>query len=267
MNKIKLGMPILFEYNNIEDNLILAKNKLNLDFIELNLNLSYCRKEMEEGKLKSLLDKYQLLSTLHFFDEADFGSYDEVVNGYLILLDKYLKLGKDYIKYLVVHLIPGPYVTISGIKNYIYEKEFNEYIERFINNLYKVKDICDKYNVNLVLENTDIIPSFYIKTYERLLIENFSFCYDIGHDHLSNDIIYNYQLQKELPFKEFHFHDGLDNKKCHLTLGSGSIDLNRYFNLACKNNAWINIEVKQKEDIINSVKYINKLINKNISIK
>ena len=43
---MKVGMPILFEFNTIEENLKLAK-ELGLDFVELNLNFSYCRKEME----------------------------------------------------------------------------------------------------------------------------------------------------------------------------------------------------------------------------
>ena len=61
---MKLGMPQLYEFDTIEDNLKLAK-ELNLDFIELNLNFSYCRKEMEGGNLKALLDKYNMLATLH----------------------------------------------------------------------------------------------------------------------------------------------------------------------------------------------------------
>ena len=44
---MKLGMPQLYEFDSIEDNLKLAK-ELNLDFIELNLNFGYCRKEMED---------------------------------------------------------------------------------------------------------------------------------------------------------------------------------------------------------------------------
>ena len=34
---MKLGMPQLYEFDKIEENLVLAK-QLNLDFIELNLN-------------------------------------------------------------------------------------------------------------------------------------------------------------------------------------------------------------------------------------
>ena len=133
---MKLGMPQLYEFDTIEENLILAK-QLNLDFIELNLNFGYCRKEMEEGKLLDLLNKYNIEATLHFYDEADFGSYDEVVNAYLTLLEKYASLGKEYIKLINVHNNPGPIVTISGIKNYIYDKEYDEYIERLVKKIYK----------------------------------------------------------------------------------------------------------------------------------
>ena len=108
---MKLGMPQLYEYDTIEENLILAK-QLNLDFIELNLNFGYCRKEMEEGKLFDLLKKYNIEATLHFYDEADFGSYDEVVNAYLILLEKYAKLGKETTHFLATLSIS--FITNSG---------------------------------------------------------------------------------------------------------------------------------------------------------
>ena len=157
---MKLGMPQLYEYDTIEENLILAK-QLNLDFIELNLNFGYCRKEMEEGKLFDLLKKYNIEATLHFYDEADFGSYDEVVNAYLILLEKYAKLGKDYIKLINVHNNPGPIVTISGIKNYIYDKEYDVYIKNLIKNLKKAEEICNKYNIKMVIENkADVVPAY-----------------------------------------------------------------------------------------------------------
>ena len=54
---MKLGMPQLYEYEKVEDNLILA-DELGLDFVELNLNFAYCRREMEEGHLEALFRKY-----------------------------------------------------------------------------------------------------------------------------------------------------------------------------------------------------------------
>ena len=134
---MKLGMPQLFNYEKLEDNFKLAK-KLDLDFIELNLNFASCRNGLEDGSIKKLVNEYDIELTLHFYDEADFGSYDEVVDAYLSLLEKYASLGKGFVKQINIHLIPGPVVTISGVKNYVYEKEYDPYIKRLINNLNSV---------------------------------------------------------------------------------------------------------------------------------
>lgn len=248
---IKLGMPQLYEYDTIEDNLKLAKT-LGLDFIELNLNFGYCRKEMEASSVCELLKKYQLEATLHFYDEADLGSYDEVVDAYLVLLNRYATLGKGYIKNINMHLIPGPVVTISGVKNYIYEKEYDVYIKRLINNFKKALDICNENGINMVIENTDNIPNFMKKTYLDLYKSGFRFCYDIGHDSLSYDIVYNVNKELNLPFDEFHIHDGT-RTKCHLSLGKGEIDIKKFKDLADANNAYVVLEVKQKSDLIESV--------------
>lgn len=253
---MKLGMPQLYEYDTIEENLILAK-QLNLDFIELNLNFGYCRKEMEEGKLFDLLKKYNIEATLHFYDEADFGSYDEVVNAYLILLEKYAKLGKDYIKLINVHNNPGPIVTISGIKNYIYDKEYDVYIKNLIKNLKKAEEICNKYNIKMVIENTNI-PNYMIKTYKDLYNNNFKFNYDIGHDNNDNDQLFNIIKTIPLKFDEFHIHDG-NKKTCHLALSEGNIDIKYFKDLAIKNNAYVVLEVKQKTDLLKSVPIFNEL--------
>ena len=245
-------MPQLYEYDTIEDNLKLAK-ELGLDFIELNLNFGYCRKEMEAGTVEDLLKKYDIEATLHFYDEADLGSYDEVVDAYLVHLERYARLGSDYIKQINMHLIPGPVVTISGVKNYIYEKEYDEYIERLITNFKRAEDICNKYNINMVIENTDNIPEYTKRTYHDLYKAGFRFCYDIGHDHLSYDIVWNLLSDIELPFDEFHIHDAKDRKKCHLALNDGTLDVAKFKRLAEKNNAYVVLEVKQKSDLVVSV--------------
>ena len=255
---MKLGMPELFEYDNIEDNLILAKD-LNLDFIEFNLNFASLRKSMENKSLEKLLLKYNIEATLHFYDEADFGSYDEVVDAYLKLLKKYVKLGKGYIKNLNIHLIPGPVVTISGIKHYVYEKEYDEYIKRLVKNLKKAEAICSKYGIRMVIENTDVIPNYELRVYDDLKKEGFKFCYDIGHDYLSNNVLFNYLKNNDLPFGEFHIHDYKDNK-CHLALSNGILDLRMFSDLLNKNDSYVVLEVKNKEDVIKSVPVFRELI-------
>lgn len=258
---IKLGMPILYEYDNLEDNFQLAKD-LGLNFIELNLNFGYCRKEMEEGNLIKLIDKYQIETTLHFYDEADMGSYKEVVDAYLSLLEKYAYLGKDYLKLVNMHNNPGPVVTISGTKNYIYAKEYQEYIERIISNFTKAKEILNKYQIKLVIENVDGASgaSFLMDNFLKLKEYGFRFTYDIGHDNVSGFPLYNLIQNNELNFDEFHFHDGNGNK-CHLALGEGNIDLKYFSDLAKKNNSYVLLEVKSSDDLRKSVPYFRKLSN------
>ena len=249
---MKIGMPQLYEYDCIEDNLKLCK-ELGLDFIELNLNFGYCRSEMEAKTVADLLKKYNVEATLHFYDEADFGIYDEVVAAYTVLLERYAKLGEGYIKQINMHLIPGPVVTISGEKNYIYEKEYDVYIKRLIKNFKNAEKICNKYGINMVIENTDNIPAFTKRVYRDLYKEGFKFCYDIGHDHLSYDIVWDVLKEIDLPFKEFHVHDAKDRKKCHLALGEGVLDVKKFKDVAERNDAYVVLEVKQSSDVVVSV--------------
>ena len=249
---MKLGMPQLFEYESFEDNFKLAK-KLDLDFIELNLNFASCREALEKHQIQGLVDQYNIETTLHFYDEADLGSYDEVVKAYLGLLERYASLGKGFVKQINVHLIPGPVVTISGIKHYVYEKEYDSYIKRLVANLKEAENICHKYNVNMVIENTDNTPDYQARVYQDLYKEGFRFCYDIGHDHLSNDIVLGLLNDVSLPFDEFHVHDAKNRSTCHLALGTGVLDIAKYKRLAENSNAYVVLEVKQESDLLISV--------------
>lgn len=249
---MKIGMPQLFEYTSLEDNFKLAQ-KLDLDFIEFNLNFASCRDALSNNEIKNLINKYKIEVTLHFYDEADLGSYDEVVRAYLTLLDRYASLGKGFVKQMNVHLIPGPVVTIAGIKHYVYEKEYGSYINRLIANLKTAQMICEQNNMNMVIENTDNIPSYMKKVYQDLYQQGFRFCYDIGHDYLSKNIVRDILKDINLPFDEFHIHDAKDETKCHLALGEGILDIKYFKNLAEANNAYALLEVKQESDLITSV--------------
>ena len=251
-------MPQLFEYECLEDNFKLAQ-KLGLDFIELNLNFASCREALENKTILDLVNKYNIETTLHFYDEADLGSYDEIVKAYLGLLDKYASLGKGFVKQINIHLIPGPVVTISGVKHYVYEKEYDAYIIRLIKNLKEAESICHKYDMKMVIENTDNTPSYQRRTYLDLYKEGFRFTYDIGHDHLSNDIILGLLNEVSLSFDEFHIHDAKNRSSCHLALGKGALDISKYKRLAENNNAYVVLEVKQESDLVSSVPLFNKL--------
>ena len=87
---MKFGKHLQYELKSVEENIELAK-KLNLDFVELNLNYPYCRAALENWEvLKQKLDEYDLSTTLHFFDDFDFFGPSEVVDTYISLFKKYV---------------------------------------------------------------------------------------------------------------------------------------------------------------------------------
>lgn len=254
MNKkqMKIGMPILFEYNSIKENIELA-SKLKLDFLELNLNFGYCREDLKNyQELNKQLLENNLVVTVHFYDEADFASYNEITEGYIKLLKKYLPYLKTInCKLVNVHLNNGPVVTISGNKNYMYDKEYKEYINRLKTNLLKVKALVNEIGAELVLENVTI-PPFIEKTYQDLK-DDFFFNYDIGHDNNDGDKLLNMLRTTNLRFLEYHIHDG-NQKKCHLAIGEGNMDIKMYKKMAAKEKeVYMLLEVKSKEDLEKSV--------------
>jgi len=155
------------------------------------------------------------------------------------------------------HNNPGPVVTISGEKNFIYEKEYDEYIVRLLANFKTAKSICEENDIRMVIENTDTAPkaTFMSKVFLDEDEASFHFNYDIGHDSICGYMIENLLKEKKLKFDEFHIHDS-DTKRCHLSLGEGSMNerLNKFKNLAIENDAYVLLEVKSKEDLAKSIK-------------
>lgn len=250
---MKIGMPVLYEYNSLNDNINLCK-KLNLDFIELNLNFGYIRKQLQDKKyIKMLSLKKDIIYTCHFFDEADFGSFPEITKGYFKIFKKFMKpLKKLNCKLINVHLNVGPIVTISGIKNYLYEKEYDEYIYRLKTNLRYLNKLCHKINAKLVLENVKT-PNFILKTYKDLKDE-FTFNYDIGHDYTNDSRLL--LMTKSLNILEYHIHDS-DMKLDHLALSEGTMDIKMYKRMV--KDAYAVLEVKSSTDLIKSIEIFRKI--------
>ena len=77
---MKFGMPAMIEYTSIEENIKLAK-KLNLSFVELNLDLPYC---VLNNKLRTLAKKYNIEFTVHLSEKLDVGELDnDIREAYL----------------------------------------------------------------------------------------------------------------------------------------------------------------------------------------
>ena len=249
---MKLGMPTLFEYNSILENISLAK-KLNLDFIELNCNYDYVRSEIENehSNLIDVLNENELVTTLHFYDDFDFFAPIEVVKAYISLFEKLVSSASDLnLKIVTVHLAPGAHTTINGVKKYNIEKDYKKALKRISEVSVKLEAICNKYKVQLAFENT-IMPKPLQRIYNALAKDGFNFTYDVGHDYMDKERTLS--LTKKLPnFVEFHIHDA-NKKSDHLVIGEGKVFVKPFKDLALALNSYVLIEVKDSESLIKSV--------------
>lgn len=64
-----IGMPQLYEYDDIEDNFKLA-SKSGLDFIELNLNFFNLQEYLNKNDISEFVKKYNINITLHFLEKC-----------------------------------------------------------------------------------------------------------------------------------------------------------------------------------------------------
>lgn len=122
---MRLGMPTLIEYNTVLDNVKLAK-ELGLSFIELNLDLPYCKLNDE---LKQLSLENNIEFTVHLSEKLDVGELDnDLRRAYLKKIETVIQEGvKLNIRKYNLHLDPGIHFSLPNRKIFIYEKYLDEY--------------------------------------------------------------------------------------------------------------------------------------------
>lgn len=257
-----LGMPTLIELDSLEENIHLC-HELDLDFIELNMDLPYCSfKQMDIGKIKGLLDEYGLFLTMHFPEQADLGNYNEIIR------ESYLKLFQSFLPYIKqlkiqkinLHFNEGIYFTLPNKKEYIYQKD----IENFRNNwICSLKEFINQ-GLTICIENTQT-PDFKVNEIEHLLSElpQLMLTWDIGHDKRFENKVEHVYVKNQQRIKHFHLHDVIGQQD-HLEFGKGEIDFSKYLRYMNEESTIV-IEVKTKEGLTNSVIAFREFLQANIS--
>ncbi len=255
MSKIKFGMPVLMEYDNVRDNVLLA-SKLGLDFVELNLNMLYCLPTFHLAKeLEHYKREYKIGFTAHYYDTVDISSINTHYQTFLYTDFEHLgSILQGVIKRLVVHIEPGAYMTIRGEKNHVYSQD-EGYIDRSLNTLIHLRSVLSKYHIELMLENVPIKP-WMSELYDVLNKHGFKFCWDVGHDKIYDDFLYSSIRKKySLNVKHMHLHnvkDGMD----HRSLEAGVLPINDRIDYAIDHNVQVVVEVKDRENLERSIKYL-----------
>ena len=246
-------MPILVEFHSLEENLKLFQ-KLNLDFIELNLDIPYCFPENIET---ALLDSNAF--TIHLSEKIDVGELNDALRKfYLNEIERIISFGTKHniLKYNI-HLDPGIHFSLPDKKIFIYEEYLSDYLNAYKNSCDTLSKIANKYNATILFENVKI-ESYTLKAIEVISnYENLFFTLDLGHNIRYGNIAKEQFLKYESKIKHIHLHD-FNGSKDHQELFTGILDIKKELDFCDKHNLDVLIEVKRKEELINSV---NKLHN------
>ena len=253
--RLNVGMPVLMEYQTIEENIVLA-SQLNLDFIELNMNFLYCYPSQElRQKLVSAKEKYGLSFTFHYYDNVDISSPN---NNYMEYLNKDMEfIGKTLnglINKVVLHIEPGSFMTIFSEKHYVYKYD-KEYVSRTLKNIKLLEKTLNDYNIRIVLENVPIFP--YMENLYKTLNENgVAFTWDVGHDVMYEHYLFSsFRKKFNLNIKHMHLHN-VFNRSDHHRLTLGKLNIKEYIKYAMNNDISVVIEVKDRENLEESVNYL-----------
>lgn len=251
------GMPTLIELKGIEENIKLCRS-LDLDFIELNMNLpEYQPEQIEVEKLKHFKEQYNIFYTIHLPEEFDIANFNsDINNAYEKVFSDTVAIAKQLeCPILNMHMNAGVYFKLPGQRIYLYDKYFDEYMEKITEFKDFVEKLLSGSETILAIENTGIYDRNYIKAaVDKLLVsDKIHLTWDIGHDHSSGNKDYNYLMENQNKLVHMHIHDAI-NENNHLPLFTGDINIQERMKIAQKHGCRCVIETKTVDGLIASVR-------------
>ena len=246
---MKYGMPTLVEFDSILENVKFAKEN-NLNFIELNMDLPYCF-NIKENELLN----YDIEFTMHLSEKLNFAELNDSFRKlYLKEAIRQIEIGiNNNIKKYNLHIDSGIYFTLPNQKFFLNEKYIDIYKNNLDESCKELNKLAKHYNIEINFENTKI------QSFTKIAVDVISkykylgFTLDIGHNEKNKNKAYPLFINTN-KIRHIHMHD-YDGTSDHLALGTGIIDFSKYNNIL-KNN-YIVIEVKESNDLLESIKYIN----------
>ena len=252
------GIPTLIENNSIDESINLCK-ELGFNFIELNMNLpQYQLENIDVDKLNKLQKENNIFFTIHLDENlnvSDFNNY--VADAYLKTVLETIEIAKLLdVKIINMHLSKGVYFTLPDKKVYLFE----QYRENYLQSITSFRNIIEKKlkntDIKICIENTNGYTDFQIEAIDILLQSSvFALTFDIGHSHCVDNIDEKFIINRENNLIHLHLHDAQD-KKDHMTLGTGNVNVEKYIELAKKHNCTVVLETKTVEALKKSVEWL-----------
>lgn len=257
--ELTLGMPSLIETKSIEECAALC-SALGLQFIELNLNFpQYQPQFFQPERLKRLAAESDLFYTVHFDDNlniADFNPY--VAEGYRRTVREVIALAKVLeIPILNMHLSRGSHYTMPEKKIYFFQAYRDHYLQRILEFREECRREIGDSGIKICVENCGGFLDFQ-KEAIALLLDSpvFGLTLDVGHNYCAGFTDEPLILQHAGRLRHMHIHDAKNGKQDHLALGTGELDLCRYFELAEEHNCTVVLETKTIAGLRQSVAWL-----------
>lgn len=249
------GMPYLMECGTVESCAAFC-HELGLDFVELNISFPTCRlRDLTPERLRGLTEAHGVYFTLHMDEEANPFAFNELVReGWMETFRRAIALCRaSGIPVLNMHMPKGIYITLDGVRNYMYER----YREDYLRMVRAFRDECAGLLAGsgtvICVENTSGWLPFEQAAIDLLLeAPCFALTMDIGHDHAAGHADWPFIRARLDCLAHMHAHD-CAGKRDHLSLGRGEIDLRQRLGLAVANDARILVEVKTVASLRESV--------------
>lgn len=259
---MEFGMPTLLENENIEDCIALCK-KLNLDFIELNMNFpQYQTDKIDVAYYKELAKENHIFYTIHLEEDFNVFGYNlEVTLAYRNTILRTIEIAKQLrVPILNMHMAEGIYVTLPTERVYLFERYEKLYLQRLMD----FKELCEAAigdsNIKICIENSNGYGAYAKKGIELLLESKvFSLTYDLGHDHVIQGKDETFIRKHKDRLIHMHVHDAIGTKN-HLAIGEGEIDMKEKLSLARECSCRCVLETKTIAGLTKSVKQLNSLI-------
>ena len=249
----------MIELNDLEATMDLC-TRYGLSFVELNMNLPQYQIEQLENVdfLMEMKDKYKLFYTIHLDENLNMCDFNYLVtNAYMETVERTIAVAKKLeIPVLNMHMNHGVHFTMPDGKIQLFEHYKDHYMEKMLYFRNKCEAVIGNSGIQICIENTDGYQSYEKESIKMLLQSDaFALTWDIGHSHACDNMDEAFIMNYEDRLKHFHIHDGIYQSN-HMTLGTGSIDLNQRLLIAAKYDCRCVIERKTVDALEKSVKWL-----------
>ena len=148
-------------------------------------------------------------------------------------------------------------VNSKNKKIFIYEEYIDDYLRAYEDSCNILSKLANKYNSTLLFENVKV-ESYTLKVIDIIAkYDNLFFTLDLGHNIRYGNLAKEKFMEYNNKIKHIHLHD-FNGSKDHQELFTGILNVKEELNFCKQHNLDVLIEVKRKEELINSV---NKLRN------